>query len=259
VPGRSNTASKGSPPEAAKVPRQRPHQRLDPLVLHQADQHVARVLQARGEEVHSRPAAAGPLDPDFPEVVLAELAGQTLEAADRAHGLLAQLPDQLVDRGLAAPVAALAQASQHFQALQFRPLRQQRRHGLAIRFHRRGPTRPGRLHRPGRLRRRWLAKGRPRLGRLPPDPADGVRTETPVSLAIRSCGTPPASSNWISRRFPPAYMDSSCSEESARGLLGSENTGVGGLSGPEPPAIISGIWAVRFSGTRKRNEFFGLR
>ena len=50
-----------------------------------------------------------------------------------------------------------------------------------------------------------------------------VRTDTPVSLAIYSCGTPDASSNWISRRFPSVYMDSSSPGEPEAALPARED------------------------------------
>lgn len=67
-----------------------------------------------------------------------------------------------------------------------------------------------------------------------------VRTDTPVSAAIRSCGTAAASSNLTSRRFSSPNTFSSRSGESDRGLPVREDTRERHESGRTEPARISG-------------------
>ena len=86
-----------------------------------------------------------------------------------------------------------------------------------------------------------------------------VRTDTPVSAAIRSCGTAAASSNLTSRRFSSPYTFSPRSRESNRGLPAREDTTERHKSGRTVPARISGIWAVRISGTDSRRARVGDR
>ena len=83
-----------------------------------------------------------------------------------------------------------------------------------------------------------------------------VRTDTPGSAAIRSCGTAAASSNLTSRRFSYPYTFSSRSRESSRGLPAREDTTERLESGLTEPARVYGIWAVRISGTDTRVRQF---
>ena len=56
-------------------------------------QREARELQATAEELHPlTPVVRGPVFPHFPEIVLGELARDTLETADRTHRLRTQFP-----------------------------------------------------------------------------------------------------------------------------------------------------------------------
>ena len=77
-----------------------------------------------------------------------------------------------------------------------------------------------------------------------------VRSETPVSLAVRPCGTDAASNKGTSSRFLSEYTLSSRSREPSRGPPVREDTAERPESGSAEPAMISGTWAARFPGTR---------
>ena len=133
-----------------------------------------------------------------------------LQVTGPPHGLRAQQLGQRVDRGLAAGVAALPQTPQHFQgssaaAPPAASPAVMDRADTAVASSAGGS--------PGQ------AGSRPIL-RI-------VRTDTRVSSAIRSCGTPAASSNWTSRRFASPNMYASRSWESPRGLHEREDRDLG--------------------------------
>lgn len=69
--------------ERNEVADQRSHQRLDALIRHQRHGDEARVLQSRREEVDPLLGAVDVTHIDVPEVMLRELARQSLEAHHR--------------------------------------------------------------------------------------------------------------------------------------------------------------------------------
>jgi hypothetical protein len=98
--------------EGHEVAGQTAHDRLDTLVVDERDGHEARVLQSRREEVHALPLAVHERHVGMAEVVLRELARQSLEAN---HGCGARRPHrghEPIESALAARVACLGRATQ---------------------------------------------------------------------------------------------------------------------------------------------------
>ena len=108
--------------------------------------------------------------------------------------------------------------------------------------HRRAPG-PGPLRLGARV---WLSG----LGQIASDATDREQRD-PVSLAIRPCGTDAASKKGASSRFLSECTLSSRSRKPSRGPPVREDTAERPESGSAEPAMISEIWAARFSGTRR--------
>jgi hypothetical protein len=96
----------------SEVVDHRTHERLDLFVLDQTHLHPARILETRGEEVHALKTTVEVAHVNMPEVMLRELASESLEANDGTRPLGTQLLDELVERALAAGVALELRAAE---------------------------------------------------------------------------------------------------------------------------------------------------
>ena len=116
------------------------HQSLGLFVLHKTHLGPTRPLQTRSEEPHSPAGAVDESHVHLAEVVLTELARHTLETHLEVRRRRPELSDQVVHRGLAAVVAALATAAKNLQRHQPRVAVQQLDHERTIRLSLARPT-----------------------------------------------------------------------------------------------------------------------
>jgi len=102
----------GNAAHRGEVVDQRARQDLDLFIRHDGDLDPARVLEARGEEVH---ALLGPVEKPhahLTEIVLCELTRETLEAHDGPRREDAHATHQLIQRTLGTVVAGELRATQ---------------------------------------------------------------------------------------------------------------------------------------------------
>jgi hypothetical protein len=102
------------------VSDQRPQQRLHTLIGGEGDLDEAGVLEARSKEVVVLASAVDETDLDLPEVVLRELARESLEANHRRLGHRADRGHKRVEGGLGADKAALPSPTEQLQGQKLR-------------------------------------------------------------------------------------------------------------------------------------------
>ena len=140
-----------NPPDGGEVIHQCADERLRLLIRHDRHLDPSRVLEPRCEKVDALLPTTDEPNVDVAEVVLREFPGEPFEAHERAHRFGTQLADQIVERGLPAPIAFQLRTPQHFHREQIGVERQRLDDKRAKRLRLRGSANPASLTLAGRV------------------------------------------------------------------------------------------------------------